>query len=211
MKIVKRCPISEGWRGGKRLDRWKLLHLPDLTLVIQTTPPPPFSSAFSPFFPPLFSFLAFLLNASYYIYIYYIYDDLVYDDSINAFDWKFERYLSIIGNRLLENFFNETRVCSRPANDLYDFSYRSDGRWMGGRDYEIRNYFEADRNKNGRIKLVAGCSRACCCCVERKMGTRWWERINFHEIKRDSLAITIGVRGREKSVKNCLRHMLRDY
>lgn len=165
-----------------------------------------------PIFPPLFSFLAFLLNASYYIYIYYIYDDLVYDDSINAFDWKFERYLSIIGNRLLENFFNETRMCSRPANDLYDFSYRSDGRWMGGRDYEIRNYFEADRNKNGRIKLVAGCSRACCCCcVERKMGTRWWERINFHEIKRDSLAITIGVRGREKSVKNCLRHMLRDY
>lgn len=65
------------------------------------------------------------------IYIYYIYDDLVYDDSINAFDWKFERYLSIIGNRLLENFFNETRVCSRPANDLYDFSYRSDG-WEGG-------------------------------------------------------------------------------
>lgn len=208
MKIVKRCPISEGWRGGKRLDRWKLLHLPDLTLVIQTTPPPPHS----PIFPPLFSFLAFLLNASYYIYIYYIYDDLVYDDSINAFDWKFERYLSIIGNRLLENFFNEIRMCSRPANDLYDFSYRSDGRWMGGRNYEIRNYFEADRNKNGRIKLVAGCSRACCCCcVERKMGTRWWERINFHEIKRDSLAITIGVRGREKSVKNCLRHMLRDY
>lgn len=190
------------------MDRWKLLHLPDLTLVIQTTPPPPHS----PIFPPLFSFLAFLLNASYYIYIYILYIHLVYDDSINPFDWKFERYLSIIGNRLLENFFNETRVCFRPANDLYDFSYRSDGRWMGGRDYEIRNYFEADRNKNGRIKLVAGCSRACCCCcVERKMGTRWWERINFHEIKRDSLAITIGVRGREKSVKNCLRHMLRDY